>query len=159
MGLFGRDDGNQAEPQPAGGQHARPNVQAHRTQHGGGTVISETILVDGALSGSGQILVDGRVQGSIDGKDTVEVAARGRVDATIHARVVVVAGRVKGNITADEKIELEPTARVDGDITGPRILIKDGATFKGQVNMRPPEAKKDLTTSSARKNSGDSKQR
>jgi cytoskeletal protein CcmA (bactofilin family) len=79
------------------------------------------------------------------------VAARGRVDATVHGRVVMVAGRVIGDITADEKIELEPTAEVDGDITAPRILIRDGATFRGKVNMKPPEPRGELTTSSARK--------
>ena len=79
------------------------------------------------------------------------VAPRGRVDATVHGRVVMVAGRVIGDITADEKIELEPTAQVDGDITAPRILIRDGATFRGKVNMKPPEPRGELTTSSARK--------
>ncbi|MCJ7756155.1 MAG: polymer-forming cytoskeletal protein [Thermoanaerobaculales bacterium] len=117
-------------------------------------MIAASILVEGTLSGSGQILVDGRVRGSIEGRDEVMVAPRGRVDATVHGRVVMVAGRVIGDITADEKIELEPTAQVDGDITAPRILIRDGATFRGKVNMKPPEPRGELTTSSARKGTG-----
>ena len=114
-------------------------------------MIAASILVEGTLSGSGQILVDGRVRGSIEGQDEVMVASRGRVDATVHGRIVMVAGRVVGDITADEKIELEPTAEVDGDITAPRILIRDGATFRGKVNMKPPEPRGKLATSSARK--------
>jgi len=114
-------------------------------------MIAASILVEGTLSGSGQILVDGSVRGSIEGRDEVMIAPRGRVDATVHGRVVMVAGRVIGDITADEKIELEPTAQVDGDITAPRILIRDGATFRGKVNMKPPDPRGELTTSSARK--------
>jgi cytoskeletal protein CcmA (bactofilin family) len=68
---------------------------------------------------------------------------------------VVVAGTVAADITADEKIELEASARVDGNITAPRILIKDGATFKGQVNMKDPDSRPAVRTSSARKDSGD----
>jgi len=64
---------------------------------------------------------------------------------------VAIAGTVVGDVTADEKIELEPTARVEGNITAPRILIRDGATFKGQVNMKDPERRPPVRTSSARK--------
>ena len=49
----------------------------------------------------------------------------------------------------------EPSARVDGNITAPRILIQDGATFRGQVNMNEPVARPDVRTSSARKMPGD----
>jgi cytoskeletal protein CcmA (bactofilin family) len=154
MGFFGRDDRPQTSPQNAGGQPSRPGAPPPSIPSTDRTVIADTILVEGTLSGSGQILVDGRVRGSIEGKDVVVVASRGRIDAAVHARVVMVAGRVVGNITADEKIELEPTAQVDGDMTAPRILIKDGATFRGKVNMQPPEPRGEPATSSARKDAG-----
>jgi cytoskeletal protein CcmA (bactofilin family) len=151
MGLFGRDERATPAPQAAGAQPSRPGTQEAPHHHGDRTVIAASILVEGTLSGSGQILVDGRVRGSIEGRDEVVVAPRGRVDATVHGRIVMVAGRVIGNITADEKIELEPTAQVDGDITAPRILIRDGATFRGKVNMKTPEPRGEIATSSARK--------
>jgi cytoskeletal protein CcmA (bactofilin family) len=74
----------------------------------------------------------------------------------VHGKTVTVAGTVTGDITADDRIELEPSARVDGNITAPRILIQDGATFRGQVNMKEPSKRQDLKTSSARKPPGDS---
>ncbi len=151
MGLFGSDDKTQTAPQPADGQTSRPSPQKPPDQRGTRTVITDTILIEGTLSGTGQITVDGRVRGSIDGKDEVVIGSRGRVDAAVHGRAVTVVGRVTGDITADQKIELEPTAQVDGDITAPRILIKDGATFRGKVNMKPPEPRGAVTTSSARK--------
>jgi cytoskeletal protein CcmA (bactofilin family) len=149
MGIFGRDEKEQPPPQSAAGQSVQPGPRVTPVSQGHRTVITDTILVEGKLSGTGQIVVDGEVRGSIDGKDEVSIAARGRVEAAVHGRLVMVAGRVAGDITADEKIELEPTARVDGDITAPRILIKDGANFRGKVNMRPPEPRVEVTTSSA----------
>lgn len=159
MGLFGRDDRPQTVPQPAGGSTSRPDPQRQPQHNGDRTVITATILVVGTISGTGQITVDGRVQGSIDGKNEVVIAARGRVDASVHGRAVVIAGKVIGDTTADEKIELEPTAEVDGDITAPRILIRDGATFRGKVNMKPPEPRGEIATSSARKGGTKSDQR
>ena len=50
----------------------------------------------------------------------------------------MVAGEIKGNVTADERIELRPSARLLGNMTAPRILIQDGATFEGKVEMKPP---------------------
>jgi cytoskeletal protein CcmA (bactofilin family) len=91
------------------------------------------------------------IKGTIDSDGKVRVTEQGRVEADVHAHLVAVAGTITGNITADDRIILEPTARVDGNITAPRILIEDGATFKGQVNMRAPERSGSIQTSSARK--------
>jgi len=151
MGLFGRDDRPQTAPQAAGGATSRTDPQRPPHPSGDRTVITNAILIEGTISGSGQITVDGRVRGSIVGKNEVMIATRGRVEASVHGRTVIVAGRVIGDITADEKIELQPTAEVDGDITAPRILIEDGATFRGKVTMKPPEPPREPTASSARK--------
>ncbi len=143
MGLFGRDDRAQSSSATRGRpDRATAAPSRHHDQLGTRTIITDTILVEGTLSGSGQITVDGRVRGSIDGKDEVVVARTGAGRCDRSRSLVVVAGRVIGDITADEKIELEPTAQVDGDITAPRILIKDGATFSGKVNMKTPEPRR-----------------
>jgi cytoskeletal protein CcmA (bactofilin family) len=138
MGLFGRDDkpprpADSAAPRPAradGGQPLPGDVDR--------TVIAPSIRIEGTLTCTGEVLVNGRISGSIEGSGLIRVAPRGEVAAAIHGRTVAIAGTVRGDITADERIELEPSAKVEGDITAPRILIKDGATFRGQVNMRPP---------------------
>jgi cytoskeletal protein CcmA (bactofilin family) len=93
------------------------------------------MVLEGTVSGSGDIHIDGTVKGAITCESSVRIAKQGRIHAQIHARAVEVAGTVDGDITADERILLEPSATVTGDITAPRILIQDGATFRGQVNM------------------------
>ena len=152
MGIFGRDEPNpdQQPAQPA----VKPATSPSPQEAGDRTVIARPSKIEGRVSGSGEIIVNGLVNGTIDATGTVKVAEQGRVEATVHGRIVAVAGSVAGDITADERIELEPSARVDGNITAPRILIKDGATFRGQVNMREPVREPTVRTSSARKESG-----
>ena len=141
MGLFGRDDkppraANSAAPRPARAEAGQPPPG-----DGDRTVIAPSIRIEGTLTCTGEVLVNGKVSGTIEGSGLIRVAPRGEVSASIHGRAVAIAGTVRGDITADERIELEPSAKVEGDITAPRILIKDGATFRGQVNMRPPVAR------------------
>jgi cytoskeletal protein CcmA (bactofilin family) len=150
MGIFGRED-KQPAKQQQGDRHDRSEAPTSTVRSDDLTVISEKIFIDGSLSGTGKVLVDGRVKGKIESRGTVTVAARGRIEASLHAKVVVVSGKVSGNITADDRIELEATANVQGDLTAPRILIKDGAKFMGQVNMRSPETRGEVSGSSARK--------
>ena len=153
MGIFGRDEPHpdQQSAQPATKTAASP-APAEISDR---TVIARPSKIEGRVSGSGEIIVNGLVNGTIDASGTVRVADQGRVEATVHGRIVTVAGTVAGDITADERIELEPSARVDGNITAPRILIKDGANFRGQVNMRSPERPPAVRTSSARKEPGE----
>jgi len=138
MGIFGRDEQSpQAKsPQPVGRDEAKRVLQSN-----GGTVIARPTSIEGRVFGTGEMLVDGAVKGAIEGSATIRIAEDGIVEASVHGRTVSVAGKVTGDISADERIELEPSARVNGNITAPRILIKDGASFEGQVNMRDPARK------------------
>ena len=148
MGLFGQDEKapETKTPQPPRKAGASPAPGSEKR-----TVIARPTTVEGRVLGPGEILVEGMIKGTIEIDGKVRVAEQGRVEAEVHARLVTVAGTIIGNITADDRIVLEPTAQVDGNITAPRILIEDGATFKGQVNMRAPERSGTLQTSSARK--------
>ena len=148
MGLFGQD---QPAPEIKTPQSPRKAGASPATGSEKRTVIARATRVEGRVLGSGEIVVEGMIKGTIDSDGKVRVAEQGRVEADVHAHLVAVAGTITGNITADDRIILEPTARVDGNITAPRILIEDGATFKGQVNMRAPERSGSIQTSSARK--------
>ncbi|MEJ2189997.1 MAG: polymer-forming cytoskeletal protein [Acidobacteriota bacterium] len=151
MGIFGRDEQTPpADPAPPAGTPSQPTAVTPGDRESR-TVIARPTRVEGRILGSGEILVDGEVEGAIEGTGTVQIAEHGGVEASVHARNVVVAGRVKGNISANQRIELQPSAFVEGNITAPRILIRDGATFKGQVMMKEPNARGVVTTSSARK--------
>jgi cytoskeletal protein CcmA (bactofilin family) len=143
MGLFGRDDrSSQAQPDSASPAAAAKAPAAMPSGAGATlTVIASGCRNDGAVGGSGDIQVQGELTGEVTSSGSLVVAESGTVKATVHARTVIVAGSVQGDVSADEKIELKPSANLRGNITAPRIMIQDGATFEGQVFMKNPARK------------------
>lgn len=99
------------------------------------TVIGSSIVIDGEISGDEALVVQGTVKGRISLKEGLFVEGSGVVEADIETQTVEISGKVTGNITASDKVELKSDCRVVGDIKAPRILIADGASFKGNVDM------------------------
>lgn len=99
------------------------------------TIIGEGITVNGRIDGEEDLRVEGRVEGSIALTETVHVAESGVVVATIEARDVIVSGVVVGNVSASNSVSLDPGAKLVGDISAPRVIIADGAAFRGNVAM------------------------
>lgn len=104
--------------------------------------IGKTVLVKGELSGTEDLYLDGEVEGSIELRDhSLVVGPHGRVRAHIHARDVVVHGKVDGNVKGTERVELKKSAVLVGDIFTQRIIIEDGAFFKGAIDIQKEGAK------------------
>lgn len=99
------------------------------------TVIGSSIVIDGEISGDEDLVIQGTVKGRISLKESLYVEGSGVVEADIETQNVEIAGRVTGNIVASDKVELKADCRVVGDVKAPRILIADGASFKGNVDM------------------------
>jgi cytoskeletal protein CcmA (bactofilin family) len=99
------------------------------------TVIGSSLIIDGEISGDEDLVIQGTVKGKISLKESLFVESSGVVEADIETQNVDIAGRVTGNIAATDKVELKSDCRVIGDIKAPRILIADGASFKGNVDM------------------------
>jgi cytoskeletal protein CcmA (bactofilin family) len=102
---------------------------------GGSTVIGESITVTGNVSGDEDLTIRGRLEGSVSIAKTLLVEAGGVVKAEIHARNCVISGVVVGNVSASESVEITREARMVGDIAAPRVIIADGAAFRGRVDM------------------------
>ncbi len=133
MGLFGRDDRTDgSNPAPAEGHARQRNTPASSSTV---TLVARTSHVEGKIKGAGEVHIEGTVKGKLDCSSSVLVAEGGNVEAEVKAETITIAGKLKGNAIASQKIELTPTAEVEGDITAPRILIREGATFEGQVFM------------------------
>jgi cytoskeletal protein CcmA (bactofilin family) len=99
------------------------------------TIIGSSIVIDGEISGEEDLLVQGTVKGKIILKESLIVESSGVIEADIQSASVAISGQVTGNIIAAEKFELLANGRMIGDIKAPRILIADGASFKGHVDM------------------------
>src|SRR5688572_15437393 len=102
---------------------------------GGATVIGESILISGKLSGDEDLTVRGRVEGEVTLTKTLIVETTGVVKANVAVRNAIVSGVVVGNINATESVELTREGRMVGDIRAPRVIIVDGASFRGRVDM------------------------
>jgi cytoskeletal protein CcmA (bactofilin family) len=99
--------------------------------------IGKSVLVKGELSGSEDLYFDGQVEGSIDLHDhSLTVGPNGRIHANIQAREIVVHGKVEGNLCASDRVELKKSCVLTGDISTQRIVIEDGAFFKGAIDIQ-----------------------
>ena len=106
--------------------------------------IGKSIIINGELSGSEDLTIEGRVDGKIELRDHVlTVGPNGRIKAQVSAKAVVVLGHVTGNLTATEKVDIKENGSVEGDIIAPRVAIADGSHFRGSIDMQ----KKDQPTS------------
>ncbi len=109
--------------------------KAPSLRSGAHTVIGTSIVIDGEISGGEDLVILGTVKGKITLKESLFVEGSGVIEADIETANVEVSGHVTGNIAASEKVELKANCKVVGDIRSPRILIADGAVFKGSVDM------------------------
>jgi cytoskeletal protein CcmA (bactofilin family) len=98
--------------------------------------LGSTMEIKGQISGDEDLQIDGRVQGPISLQGKRLIAGRtAQLDSEIVAAEVIVYGKVTGNLLADDRIEIKKDASVIGDITSQRVMIEDGAHFKGSVEI------------------------
>ena len=89
------------------------------------------------------LYIDGEVEGTVEALEhKLTIGPNGTVRATIKAREVVVLGGIHGNVEATDKIEIRKDAKLTGDIRTARIIIEDGAYFKGSIDIVKPEPAK-----------------
>lgn len=101
----------------------------------GKTIIGSTIVIEGEIEGAEDLVVQGTVKGSIALKESLFVENTGVVEADVQTQNVDVSGELKGDVTALSKVEIKKEGKMVGDIRAPRVLIADGALFKGSVDM------------------------
>lgn len=101
-------------------------------------LIGSTIIIKGDVTGDENLVIDGKVEGSIElGSKEVTIGRSGRVSANVHANVIRIEGEVQGDISGNEKVIISKTGNVQGNIIAPRVTLEDGAKFKGSIDMDP----------------------
>ncbi len=83
------------------------------------------------------MLVEGVVEGQIRIARDLKVAPGGKVRADVEAQSVIVSGEVVGDCGAVQRVEIQATGQLTGNIRAPRIVIAEGAVFKGNSDMSP----------------------
>ena len=98
--------------------------------------LGASLHVKGEISGNEDLHIDGSVEGLVQLEDRkLTVGASAKLTADVVAREVVVYGSVKGNLRARDRIEIKKDGSVVGDLTTARIMIEDGAYFKGSIEI------------------------
>jgi len=105
----------------------------------GETVIAQGVRVEGEFRSSGDVVIDGELNGSLETASSLHVGESAVIKADVTAKTAVVAGTVVGNILASESLELLASSCVNGDIQTGRISIASGATINGRITMGKTE--------------------
>lgn len=99
-------------------------------------LIGKAIRIKGELHGEEDLIIEGRVDGTIALKKNHLILERSAViTANIDVQNITIKGEMNGNTLASEKCEITADARVIGDIKAPRIVMEEGAKFRGAVEM------------------------
>ena len=105
-----------------------------------GNSIGKSVKVVGQIYSKEDLYVDGTVEGTLEASEhKLTIGPHGTIQASIKAREVLVLGTIQGNVEAFERLEIRKDAKLMGDIRTARIVIEDGAYFKGSIDIIKPE--------------------
>lgn len=99
------------------------------------SVLGPTLHFKGELHADEELLIKGRIEGSITHSQRITVCAEGTVSANVRAQVIVVEGAVNGDLQAEKSVMVRETAKLRGNITAPNVSIVEGAHFTGGIDM------------------------
>ncbi len=122
------------------GRSNEPHFDAPR---GGSAVLGKSVIVKGQIFSREDLTIDGEVEGTVELQEhRLTVGPNGKVIAGIKAREVVVLGTIHGNVETTDKIDIRKDAKLLGDIKTARVVIEDGAYFKGNIDIVRAEVPK-----------------
>ena len=131
MPLFGKKKQENKSARP---QTALPQKET--------TYFGKNLKIKGRVSGNGNIIILGALDGEFDLKGRVKIAQPAKIKGEVKADVISVNGNVRGSLVAHERVHLDQTARIEGQINTPSLSITEGASFDGEITMsgRSPQA-------------------
>lgn len=98
--------------------------------------IGKTIVIRGELKGGEDLVIDGRVEGTVQlNENRLTIGPNADVAADLTAHDVLVMGKVHGNLVATGRVELRAGCVVEGDVRAFRLAIEDNAVLRGKVEL------------------------
>ncbi len=101
-------------------------------------VIGKNITIRGNVTGGEDLVVEGRIEGTVTLSNHLTVQSAGVVEADLDVEELSINGSVRGEIKASHSVSINADAKVVGNIRAPRVIIEDGARFKGHIEMEVP---------------------
>jgi cytoskeletal protein CcmA (bactofilin family) len=106
------------------------------------SVLGPTIKFKGELSCEEDLVINGKIEGTITRTQRLTIGREGSVHANVEASMVIVEGTIEGDVRADKSVSVAETANMLGNITAPSVTIQQGAKFNGSVDMSDGKAAK-----------------
>ncbi len=120
-----------------------PAASHFSTDMRGPAVIGKSVMIKGQIFSREDLTIDGEIDGSVELQEhRLTVGPHGKLQAGVKAREIIVLGAIHGNVEASDKIDIRKDAKLVGDIRTARIVIEDGAYFKGSIDIVRPESAK-----------------
>jgi cytoskeletal protein CcmA (bactofilin family) len=139
MGIFGKPpETKPADPMPrtvSAPTTPPPAPSSASPRTAPACVVGPQTIIKGEVSGDEDVLVEGRVEGEIHISRNLRIGQAGCVKATVQAASVIISGELVGDCTATDRVEIQATGRLIGNIRTPRVVIQEGATFRGNSDM------------------------
>ncbi len=136
-------------PQPVEPQRRETNTMTSPTRsfepessvRGGSAALGKNVTVKGQIFAREDLTIDGEVEGTVECHEhRLTIGPNARVQAGLKAREIIIQGSIHGNVDATDKIDIKKEAKLVGDIKTSRIVIEDGAYFKGSIDISKPNA-------------------
>lgn len=113
------------------------------TSRSGSAALGKNVTVKGQIFAREDLTIDGEVEGTVECHEhRLTIGPNARVQAGLKAREIVIHGSIQGNVDATDKIDIKKEAKLVGDIKTSRIVIEDGAYFKGSIDISKAAAAK-----------------
>ncbi len=110
---------------------------------GGAAALGKNVTVKGQIFAREDLTIDGEVEGTVECHEhRLTIGPNARVQAGLKAREIIIQGSIHGNVDATDKIDIKKEAKLVGDIKTSRIVIEDGAYFKGSIDISKPNVAK-----------------
>jgi cytoskeletal protein CcmA (bactofilin family) len=124
------------QPTQTGNIHRdAPVTPPQRSEGNPNTVVGKGMVFHGEIKGKGSLQIDGQFIGTLDIDDLVVVGESGQIEGDVHSKLILVHGKLKGNVSANDKVTINARGTMIGDIVAPRVVVSDGAIFKGRIDM------------------------
>ena len=105
--------------------------------HAEQTVITEDVEVVGTIKAGNGLRMDGRLNGDLNCASDVSIGKSANIKGNIAVNCATVHGQITGNLVAKDRIELKAAARISGDVKAKRMVVEDGVSFVGKVEVNP----------------------
>lgn len=109
----------------------------NNTPNSSKNVLSSDVEIKGNLKFSGELTMEGKLEGEITTDGLLNLGETGTVNGNMNVNSVIVRGKINGNVIAKDKIEIKSKAEVFGDVRASKLVIEEGVTFVGKTEVNP----------------------